>query len=91
MKIYPDFSEINQIKICLSSINHEDEQISLLYINITKECTHALPVSDYHRSCQKLTNYNTNIKQYRNDIIASRNFQSYSGCSNNTFVSGVEV
>jgi hypothetical protein len=32
MKIYPDFSEINQIKICLSSINHEDEQISLLYI-----------------------------------------------------------
>jgi hypothetical protein len=39
MKIYPDFSEITQIKMCLSSINHEDEQISLLYINITEECT----------------------------------------------------
>jgi hypothetical protein len=25
MKIYPDFSEITQIKMCLSSINHEDE------------------------------------------------------------------
>ena len=62
MKIYPDFSEITQIKMCLSSINHEDEKISLLYINITEECTHALPVSDDHRSCQKLTNYNTNIK-----------------------------
>ena len=42
MKIYPDFSEITQIKMCLSSINHEDEYISLLYINvnITEECTH---------------------------------------------------
>ena len=41
MKIYPDFSEIIQIKMCLSSINHEDEYISLLYINvnITEECT----------------------------------------------------
>ena len=41
MKIYPDFSEITQIKMCLSSINHEDEQISPLYINIniTEECT----------------------------------------------------
>ena len=63
MKIYPDFSEITQIKMCLSSINHEDEKISLLYINITaEECTHALPVSDDHRSCQKLINYITNIK-----------------------------
>ena len=26
MKIYPDFSEITQIKMCLSSINHEDEK-----------------------------------------------------------------
>ena len=25
MKMYPDFSEITQIKMCLSSINHEDE------------------------------------------------------------------
>jgi hypothetical protein len=43
MKIYPDFSEITQIKMCLSSINHEDEYISLLHIsikiNITEECT----------------------------------------------------
>ena len=62
MKIYPDFFEITQIKMCLSSINHEDEKISLLYINITEECTHALPVSDDHRSCQKLTKYDTNIK-----------------------------
>jgi hypothetical protein len=31
MKIYPEFSEITQIKMCLSSINHEDEKISLLY------------------------------------------------------------
>ena len=43
MKMYPDFSEINQIKMCLSSINHEDEKISLLYINITEECAHVLP------------------------------------------------
>ena len=40
-----DFSEITQIKMCLSSINHKDEKISLLYINITEECTQALPVS----------------------------------------------
>ena len=41
MKIYPNFSEITQINMCLSSINHEDEYISLLYINIniTEECT----------------------------------------------------
>jgi hypothetical protein len=43
MKMYPDFSEITQTKICLSSLNHEDEYISLLYINIniniTEECT----------------------------------------------------
>ena len=26
MKIYPDFSEITQIKMYLSTINHEDEQ-----------------------------------------------------------------
>ena len=44
MKIFR-FSEITQIKMCLSSINHKDEKISLLYINITEECTHALPVS----------------------------------------------
>jgi hypothetical protein len=25
MKMYPDFYEITQIKMCLSSINHEDE------------------------------------------------------------------
>jgi hypothetical protein len=42
MKIYPDFSEITQIKMCLSSINHEDANIFLLYINITEECTHLL-------------------------------------------------
>jgi hypothetical protein len=53
MKIYPDFSEINQIKICLSSINHEDEQISLLYINRNRRiCTHALPVSDHYRNAR---------------------------------------
>jgi hypothetical protein len=46
--------KITQIKMCLPSINHKDEQISLLYINITEECTYALPVSDDHRSCQKL-------------------------------------
>jgi hypothetical protein len=57
-----DFSEITQIKMCLSSINHKDEKISLLYFNITEECTHALPVSDDHRSCQKLTNYNDKYK-----------------------------
>ena len=62
MKIYPDFSEITLIKMCLSSINHQDEKISLLYINITVKCTHALPVSDDHRSCQKLKNYIKNIK-----------------------------
>ena len=41
MKIYPDFSEITQIKMCLSSFNHEDEYISLLCINIniTEEYT----------------------------------------------------
>jgi hypothetical protein len=27
MKIYPDFSEITQIKMCLSSINHEDVKL----------------------------------------------------------------
>ena len=26
MKIYLDFSEITQIKVCLSTINHEEEQ-----------------------------------------------------------------
>jgi hypothetical protein len=32
MKIYPDFSEITQIKMCLSSINHEDEKyIPVIY------------------------------------------------------------
>ena len=69
MKIYPDFSEITQIKMCLSSINHEDEYISLLYINIniTEECTqvyvHCIArVFDDHRSWQKLINYITNIK-----------------------------
>jgi len=41
MKMYPDFSDITQIKMCLSSINHEDEKISLLYT--TEECTHVLP------------------------------------------------
>ena len=67
MKIYPDFSEITQIKMCLSSINHEDEYISLLYINIkynrrmyTSLCI--ARVFDDHRSWQKLINYITNIK-----------------------------
>jgi hypothetical protein len=43
--MYLDFSEITQIKICLSSINHENEKISLLYkyINITEECSHVFP------------------------------------------------
>ena len=66
MKIYPDFSEITQIKMCLTSINHEDEYISLLYINIniTEDGTqvYVLSVFDDHRSCQKLINYITNIK-----------------------------
>jgi hypothetical protein len=55
--------------MCLSSINHEDEYISLLYINIniTEEWTqvyvHCIArVFDDHRSWQKLINYITNIK-----------------------------
>jgi hypothetical protein len=39
----------------------------------------------------KLGNGRQSKRQYRNDIIASRNFQSYSGCSNKSFVSGVDV
>ena len=83
MKMYPDLSEI------LSSINHEDEKISLLYINITEECTHVLSVSDDHRSCQKLILQIQ--KKYRNYINTSRNFQSYSGSSYKTCVSGNDV
>jgi hypothetical protein len=37
------FLQITQIKMCLSSINHEDEKYPYLYINITEECTHVLP------------------------------------------------
>ena len=51
MKMYPDFSEITQIRMCLSSINHENENISC----ITR-------MSDDYRSCQKLINYIANIK-----------------------------
>jgi hypothetical protein len=76
--------------MCLSSINHKDEKISPLYINITKECTHALPVSDYHRSCQKLTNYNTNIKQYRT-ILLHPEISSHIVAVHKSFVSGVDV
>ena len=63
--------------MCLSSINHKDEKISLLYINITEECTHALPVSDDHRSCQKLTNYNTNIKANIETILLHPEISSH--------------
>jgi hypothetical protein len=42
-KFIPIFFQITQIKMCLSSINHEDEKYPYLYINITEECTHVLP------------------------------------------------
>jgi hypothetical protein len=33
MKIYSDFSEITQIKMCLSTINHEDEKYPCYIFN----------------------------------------------------------
>ena len=66
VSVYPDFSEITQVR-CVYHINDQSprRKISLLYINVTEECTQVLPECMYndHRSYQKLINYIRNIKE----------------------------
>jgi hypothetical protein len=52
--------------MCLSSIDHKDGKISLLYINITEECTHALLVSV--RWSSKLPEINKLYYKYKSNI-----------------------
>ena len=41
--MFPQFSEITQIKICSSLINHVEGKVVLLYIIIAEDCAHVLP------------------------------------------------
>jgi hypothetical protein len=42
-KIYPDVSQITQVRCIYHRSIMKTKKISLLYINITEECTHVLP------------------------------------------------